>query len=125
MYCDPNSFGGSCDVACIESNTCSAGFYTCDAASGSKVCKDGWIGTECKERAPGQEECPVVGGGSEYKLSLKYYLKINGLLYGSKTYHLQVMCGKFEPHVRSATYMYYPCARYLTDNCLAQLRCMH
>ena len=48
------------------SDTCD-GHYTCDNATGIKICEDGWEGTECKDRlftgpGPFDPECPRLGG---------------------------------------------------------------
>ena len=49
---------------CTDTDSCE-GHYTCDAATGEKVCNDGFTGADCKDRAFSggsiDPQCPDVG----------------------------------------------------------------
>ncbi|KAK3100260.1 hypothetical protein FSP39_017060 [Pinctada imbricata] len=48
VYCDANYFGPKCEVYCVPQDD-SSGHYTCDSATGKKICNEGWFGEKCDE----------------------------------------------------------------------------
>ncbi|KAK3743376.1 hypothetical protein RRG08_061312 [Elysia crispata] len=46
LYCDPDFYSSSCAVYCRAQDS-SSGHYTCDKATGQKICKQGWEGSNC------------------------------------------------------------------------------
>ncbi|XP_025107579.1 fibropellin-1-like [Pomacea canaliculata] len=45
-YCSPNFYTSACDVYCLAQDS-SSGHYTCNQATGAKVCMPGWTGETC------------------------------------------------------------------------------
>ena len=48
VQCNQDYYGPSCTTYCIARDDDIAGHYTCDKASGHKVCRAGWHGVSCK-----------------------------------------------------------------------------
>jgi hypothetical protein len=42
LYCQDNYYSSDCSVYCVASDSDSGGHYTCDPATGGKVCRTGW-----------------------------------------------------------------------------------
>ncbi|RUS91245.1 hypothetical protein EGW08_000957 [Elysia chlorotica] len=47
LYCDPDFYTSKCNVYCKAEDSWK-GHYTCDKASGQKVCHPGWEGSNCE-----------------------------------------------------------------------------
>ena len=48
-YCQATYYGNQCSVRCIPNDDCTSS-YTCNPATGAKVCSAGWLGAECAIR---------------------------------------------------------------------------
>ena len=48
-WCDKDFYGSDCFTHCVAQDSPS-GHWTCDPATGSKVCMSGWWGHNCEKR---------------------------------------------------------------------------
>lgn len=46
LYCGVNYFGANCETYCDENNE----YYHCDADTGARICREGFLGDECQIR---------------------------------------------------------------------------
>ena len=68
-YCQPTYFGNQCSIRCIPNDDCTSS-YTCNAATGAKICAAGWFGTDCTLRNTSsvQPLCTLTGKAFPYQL---------------------------------------------------------
>jgi hypothetical protein len=61
MKCSTNYYTTSCNVRCVQQDSCAAGHYECDGETGSKICKYGFIGptTDCVTKDASIQLCPL------------------------------------------------------------------
>ncbi|KAJ7337254.1 hypothetical protein OS493_010111 [Desmophyllum pertusum] len=48
VKCNQDYYGPSCTKYCVSRDDDTAGHYTCDKATGHKICRAGWHGASCK-----------------------------------------------------------------------------
>ncbi|CAG5134783.1 unnamed protein product [Candidula unifasciata] len=63
--CALGFYGGNCSVICLEDDSCGGHFF-CDPNTGAKICRSGWSGDFCNQRAVAHSldpQCPIVGAG--------------------------------------------------------------
>ena len=59
--CPRDFYGPRCTVYCVSQDSCTDGQYSCHAVTGQKICRFGWMGSECNIRDPSarhEVECP-------------------------------------------------------------------
>ena len=61
MKCRPNYYTTSCNVRCVQEESCYGGHYTCDQVTGEKICKPGFKdpSTNCVMRDTSVQVCNV------------------------------------------------------------------
>ncbi len=57
--CDPNWYNTECTANCVPQNSCDTGFYTCDPIDGSKICANGFTGSNCQTALFDQIGCKI------------------------------------------------------------------
>lgn len=62
VQCGTYYYGDECSVFCIPSVDCK-GHYSCDEQTGTKICDQGWEGTNCTKPKAGEGSCQGVTQG--------------------------------------------------------------
>ena len=64
MKCSTNYYTPSCNVRCVEQNSCLGGHYTCNNLTGEKMCNKGFIDpdTNCQKRDTSIQLCSSSDG---------------------------------------------------------------
>ena len=72
MKCSTNYYTASCNVRCVQQDSCAAGHYTCDQTTGAKVCNNGFVNPDsnCITKRTDIQLCPESDGNLE-----RYFIK--------------------------------------------------
>ena len=64
MKCSTNYYTSSCNIRCVEQNSCLGGHYTCNNLTGEKMCNKGFIDpdTNCQKRDTSIQLCSSSDG---------------------------------------------------------------
>lgn len=64
IKCNTNYYTPSCNVRCVEQNSCTGGHYTCHPVTGAKICNFGFVdpSTDCVMRNTSVPLCPLSDG---------------------------------------------------------------
>ena len=60
MKCTTNYYTPSCNIRCVQQDSCSGGHYTCNQLTGEKICNYGFVDstTNCIIRNQSVQLCP-------------------------------------------------------------------